>query len=92
MFRDPDFYHLHLATCGAEHVAETETVPEPKKATGKKTADSRRQIAAEKKNDDRPQTADTLKEDVENPLASAAVCGLPSAVSAPPVKPPKFKT
>jgi uncharacterized C2H2 Zn-finger protein len=87
-FRDPDLYARHVETCGFAK-------DKKKESTAKETAVSRRQTAAkretvaEEKRDDRPQTADGNREDVENPPASAAVCTLPSAVSQ---KPPKFKT
>ena len=83
LFRDSDLYHRHLATCGAVQAPEAESVPEPKE-----TAVRRRQTAAERR-DGKPQTADSNREDIKNPLASAAVCNLPSAVS---THPPKFKT
>ena len=95
-FRDLDLFTKHVETCGFA------------KKTAEKTADSRRQTAAEDKkvrkqqavaeakNDGSPETADSNKEDVDNPLVSAAVCDLPSAVPAeggsPEVKSPKFKT
>jgi len=86
-FRDLDLYTKHVESCGFA-----------KKTTGK-TADSRRQTAAEKKRDSKQKTTDSNKEDVDNTLASAAVCGLPSAVpteggtpSAVSQKSPKFKT
>ena len=76
-FRDPDLYAKHVETCGF----------------AKKTADSRRQTAAEeKKGDKQPSAKKTEKrgqeaEKVENsPVTveeqSAADCGLPSVVSA----------
>ena len=88
-FRDPDLYAKHVEACGFAK---------------DKTADSRRQTAAEKKTVDRklpsaekkidkPQAKDGNKEDVESLLASVADCRLPSADctegASPPAASPK---
>ena len=89
-FRDPDLYAKHVEVCGF----------------AKKTAESRRQTAAEVKKDRKRQTAgetadcrrqtaaDASGEEIQS--ESAAEGGLPSADSTegglPQVKPSKFKT
>jgi hypothetical protein len=88
-FSDPDLYGKHVEGCSfAKKTADSGR----QTAAEKKTTDRKRQTPAEAKKDGQQQTTDSNKEDVENPLASAADCGLPSAVSSPPVKSPKFKT
>jgi len=76
-FRDPDLYAKHVEACGFAR---------------DKTADSRRQTAAEEKKVRKRQTTEKTADgrqqfaadasDEEIPPESAAVCGLPSAVSA----------
>jgi hypothetical protein len=84
--------------CGfaAKQTADSrrQTAAEVKKVSKRQAAvkEMAGETAVEAKIDGKPQVADDGKDDVENPLASAANCGLPSADSSPQVKPPKFKT
>jgi len=97
LFRDSDLYHRHLATCGAVQAPETESVPEPKKATGKETADRRRQ-AAEKRSQEqgvRSQNTADKGEPSEAGSETSGFCHLSPDSSTTPdssSSKPKFKT
>ena len=97
-FSDPDLFAKHVETCG---VAKKNAVKE----TAGKTADRKRQTAAEKNQEQgvrSPSTEHTNEQNGagnESPdslspdASSAAVCNLPPAVSTEgSAKSPKFKT